>query len=149
MAKTTIYRRWPSKDELVVAAVAAFYHDVTVGDSGDARADLVALVEGAVRVLTTTRAGQVMPHLAGQIAGGTPLGRTYMQAVLQPRMDAVRGLLATAVAGGELRPDLDLDLATAGIVGPVIFLVLTGQLAERGDGVAERIVDQAIAGLGA
>src|SRR5688500_2141948 len=57
VAKTTIYRRWPSKAELVIALVAGLRGAVPFEPSGDPRHDLTELVAGlaaTLRALPTT-----------------------------------------------------------------------------------------------
>src|ERR1700738_4207455 len=46
VAKTTIYRRWPSKDHLVVEVVTKLLHDIPLRDTGQVRRDLITLVTG-------------------------------------------------------------------------------------------------------
>src|SRR5579859_2027958 len=44
VARTTLYRRWPTRDHLVAAAVALMLARVPVRDTGDLRTDLVRAV---------------------------------------------------------------------------------------------------------
>src|SRR3954447_13304576 len=60
VAKTTIYRRWRSRDELAFAVLLELVELLAVPDVGDTRAELVYLVDGVVRVLGTTLIGAVM-----------------------------------------------------------------------------------------
>ena len=147
VAKTTIYRRWPSKDELVLAAIRSLFEEWEVPDSGDLEADLLTLVRQAHHTITRTQAGRILPRMAGEVTEGTPLGRAYLEGVMRPRFLAARELLARAVDSGELRPDLDLDLALASIVGPMMFLFLTAQLPAMGDDLPERLVRHVMVGL--
>src|SRR3954462_8865190 len=54
VAKTTIYRRWRSKDELALAVLLELVDLLTVPDLGDLRAELVYLVDSVVGVLANT-----------------------------------------------------------------------------------------------
>jgi AcrR family transcriptional regulator len=71
--KTTIYRRWSSKEELVCAAVESVYPEVALQDTGSTRGDLTSLLEHFLRFLTSTTAGRLVPGMAGHIVAGTPL----------------------------------------------------------------------------
>src|SRR5437867_13225147 len=52
VAKTTIYRRWRSKDELALAVLLDMVEQVVaVPDVGDTRAELTSFVHGAVQIL--------------------------------------------------------------------------------------------------
>ncbi|NGN68951.1 TetR/AcrR family transcriptional regulator, partial [Streptomyces sp. A7024] len=44
VAKTTLYRRWPGKNELVVEAVAALFEELTLPDLGSLEADVRGVV---------------------------------------------------------------------------------------------------------
>ena len=148
VGKTTIYRRWPSKKELIIAAIDGLFEDLLVPDTGDVRADLVFVVEQAHRFLSETKAGEVLPRMVGEVASGTVLGRAYFDKVMQPRLQAIVGALEAAKARGELRADLDDHLALASTIGSMMFLRLTRTLPES-KGFADRLVSQLIEGMGA
>src|SRR3954469_14856584 len=57
VAKTTIYRRWGSRDELAFAVLLELVDLLAVPDVGDTRVELVYLVESVKRVLSTTLMG--------------------------------------------------------------------------------------------
>ena len=61
VAKTTIYRRWRDKDELALAVVLDMVEQVVkLPELGDTRAELLAFVNAAVKVLGSTLMGRVM-----------------------------------------------------------------------------------------
>ena len=61
VAKTTIYRRYRSRDELALAVLIDMVEQVvSVPELGDTRAELVAFVDGAVKILGSTLMGRVM-----------------------------------------------------------------------------------------
>ena len=65
VAKTTIYRRWRSRDELALAVLIDMVQTPALAPArGDTRSELIALVKGAVRVLGKTLMGTVMQGLA-------------------------------------------------------------------------------------
>lgn len=147
VGKTTIYRRWRSKEELVVASVSTLYEGVEIPDTGDVRADLTRVVEHMHGLIRTTKAGQALPRMAGELARGTALGDAYMCHVMGPKLEAAGAALQRAKDRGDLRKDLDVQLALASIVGPMMFLVLTGRIANFDEGLAARVVDQAVDGM--
>ncbi len=70
-----------------------------------------------------------------------------MRTVLAPRLEAVGAALQRAEDRGDLRSDLDVEIAVASIVGPMMFLALTGRIANLDEELASRLVDQAITGM--
>jgi AcrR family transcriptional regulator len=149
VAKATVYRRWPSKQDLLIAAGQHLYEEhVHFPDSGDLRSDLVAVLRVVRHIATQTKAGQAMPRMLREVAAGTSLGRAFLERVLLPRFSLAKEILARAQERGELRQDLDLDLAVASLVGTVIFLHLLGRLPDMPADLPERLVAQLLEGIG-
>src|SRR5687767_11847715 len=59
VAKTTLYRRWPGKNELVVDAMAALFDELEMPDRGSLTADIegVVLQFAAILVRPETKSG--------------------------------------------------------------------------------------------
>jgi len=96
---------------------------------------------------TQTKAGQAMPRMVREVAAGTSLGRAFQEQVLLPRFRLAKEILARAQERGELRADLDLDLAVASLVGTVIFLHLLGRLPDLPPDLPERLAAQLLDGI--
>jgi AcrR family transcriptional regulator len=141
VAKTTIYRRWRSKDELALAVLLDMVEQIVeVPDLGDIRAELIALLDTAVTILGTTLMGRVMQGLASDLATDPALGRAFRERIVAYRVSEVQRLIERGVARGELRAGLDVDLVHELLFGPVYYrLLLSGGRLEPG--LAERIVD--------
>jgi AcrR family transcriptional regulator len=149
VGKTTIYRRWSSKEDLIVDAIGELIFDVEPPNTGSIREDLVEMLVTVQSTFTSSRAGEVFPRMAAQVAASSPLGRAYLERVIEPRFALLQGMIARGVDRGELPADVDPHLVRALLIGPVILWKLTGRLPRRGArDRAERIVDTVLAGLG-
>ena len=144
VGKGAIYRRYRSKDELVTAAIAAAVsEEIAVPDTGSTRADLLALMREAVQLYRGSLAGRLMPNLIGAMAQKPELARSVREGFLAARRSALAQVLRRGVERGDLRADLDLELALDVLGGPLFYrLLVTGgpideQLAE---GVADLIL---------
>ena len=146
VSKATIYRRWDSKEDLLVDAIATLVHEVEVPDSGDIRGDLTTAMAGMTRFVTDTRAGEVFPWLVGEIASESEIGLRYAVSVIGPRRSMIADLIAHAVERGDLRDDLDIDLAVDMLTGPVLIRRMLGRLADSPDAWAGRLVTQLLEG---
>jgi AcrR family transcriptional regulator len=146
VARTTVYRRWHAKDELVLAVlddVAARL--MPAPNLGDTRADLIAIVDTAVRVLTSTTIGRLMAALVSELPRNTALAQAFRRRLVDVRRREVRAVLERGLERGELRADVDTDAAPDLLIGPVYYRVLlTGQ--PPGRRYAERVVDAFLRG---
>ena len=143
VGKATIYRRYRSKDELITAAVAGLVREIAVPDSGRTRADLLALMRGAVAVYRGSVEAAVMPSLVEAMGRDAQLARLVREGFLARRRAALRAVLERGIERGDLRGDLDVELALDVLGGPLFYrLLITGgpiddQLAQ---GVVELIL---------
>jgi len=148
VGKATIYRRWASREALaleVLEQLAAPH--IAIEDSGDTAAELLAAVTNAMRAVTETPFGPVIRALLSQIASNPVLGDPFRASVVQARRDEIGRVVARGIARGDLRDDVDVELATELLVGPVYFRLLFG--GELNQLVAERIVAAVLAGYAA
>ena len=111
--KATVYRRWTSKPELVLDAIARMKRvqvDLDrLPDTGSLRGDLVALAkqepaEDAERRL------KVMGGLASLAAHDLGLGQAGGAAVIEPWIEANRLLISRAIDRGEFSPGIDVEV---------------------------------------
>jgi AcrR family transcriptional regulator len=143
VGKAAIYRRYRSKDELVTATVAALVSEITVPDTGSTREDLLALMREAVEVYSDPIKAGIMPSLVGAMPQRPELARAIRDGFLARRRAALRAVLDRGVARGDLRADLDVELALDVLGGALFYRLLItggpidGDLAE---GVAELIL---------
>ena len=148
VGKTTIYRRWTSKEDLLVAAMNEVVFDVEINDTGILRQDLIRVATNIQTVFASSRAGAVFARMVPHMAADTPLGRAHHDRVLEPRFAHLEEIVQRGIEQGELRPDVDAKLVRALLVGPVLVWMLTRQLTEKGIRKrAEQIVDAILPGL--
>lgn len=110
MARATVYRRWPTKTDLVLAAVARMSSGdaAHLPDSGTLRGDLIAMIrpfddeQQQIRIQAVVGlllVAQADDRLAGMVTG----------AGIGPWVDAGRVLIRRAVDRGQYPPPADLD----------------------------------------
>lgn len=126
MAKTTLYRRWPSKDLLVAAAVRRLYLDqVQAVDHGELRADLVGLL-AETRHLLFDGPGRLVEDLVRESGASGELA-DVVRSTTDARRRAFHLAMNRGVARGELDPDVDHDLLIDVLMGPLwTRLLVTG-----------------------
>ena len=138
-ARSSLYRRWPSKRHLVAYAVVTELGDNPAADTGGLRGDL----EAAVATLSRAFAGplgRALPGLAADMAQDAALASIIQQEVLAPRRRSMRDALDRAQVRGEMRPDFDVELVLDMLTGPFYFRTLFGHVAIT-DTMAQRVVE--------
>lgn len=124
-ARTTIYRRWPSKRRLVAYAVLSEMGASPAADTGELRGDL----EAAARTLLRAFAGPLKQALTGLVtdmAQDPELATTIRQDVLAARRQSMHDALQRARARREIRDDLDTELLLDMLTGPFYYRALFG-----------------------
>lgn len=142
--KTSVYRNWPDREELVVEALLRYADELgTVADTGDLRGDLVDFMMAMAKSLDRPTARALV--LATQATHESPAVRRAATRILGERSAATRRRLELAIERGEL-PPADCSLLGEMISGPVHLIVNRGiRPFTRAD--AERIVDVVLAGI--
>lgn len=126
VSKATLYLRWSTKEDLVVAVVDRFVSEIAIPDSGTVEGDLVHMMEDAVRVYGG-RPGAVIPGLLSALAYNKRLAETFRGRFLGPRRTALRTVIDRAVRRGEFPESVDRELALDFLGGPLFYrLLLTG-----------------------
>lgn len=123
VSKATIYRRWPSKEALVIEAVARRTDPFAEAADGSVRDRLVTLLQTMAATSRTT-VGRLLPCMVGATVSNPALAEHYRARILDPRRSRIGEILRAGVAAGELRPDLDVDLAIDQVVGPLLYRIV-------------------------
>ncbi|WP_375424695.1 TetR/AcrR family transcriptional regulator [uncultured Friedmanniella sp.] len=117
--KATLYRRWASKGELVVDAIACMkqgeYSPDNLPDTGTLRGDLLAMIRPH-SLEESERKLQVMGAVASMMTRDPQLAEAVGAAITEPRSALNRALMQRAVDRGEVRADADIE--TIAQIGP-------------------------------
>jgi AcrR family transcriptional regulator len=144
VGKATIYRRWPSKLGLVLAAVGELAaHPLPELTTGRTRDDLVTLVRHIIEALTGSIAGRILPGLVAETARSPELlGALHDFWISRRRL--MLEVLRQGSAQGDLPKDVDHELMADLLYGPVHyrFLISAAPVAPP---LADQIVDAVLA----
>jgi AcrR family transcriptional regulator len=124
VAKSTIYRHWESRDDVLVAVIESCAPHVGPPDAAlGFEAGLRHLVAEFCGMLNDPDWARVLPAL---LALRTQQhGVADLEQRLEKRQEhAVETVLQRGIDEGLLAPDLDLDRATAVLVGPMLFAAI-------------------------
>ena len=124
VGKATIYRRWPHKEELLLAAFGSLKSPYP---------------EPGRRYALLLGEGEKYPRLMAR----------YMATVVEPRRDVMRAVIRRGIETGELRPDTDVEVALLTLIGVVLAKEKSGDPDALNDEFAARVVDGVLLGLAA
>ncbi len=118
-SKSTIYRRWPTKEHLVIEAFNR-WPSLTPHDRGDVMSDLLNLYRQFLRILHRPPSNAIMPTLVAERAHNPALAAVF-DPLMQRRRDPVRVVLERAMTRGELPRATDVELAVDAIMGVTVL----------------------------
>jgi AcrR family transcriptional regulator len=135
--KTTIYRRWPTKAELVMTVVDGLSRDrVKVPDTGAFEKDLAAFARAIIANLRTPEA-DALARVLTVAAQGSPDLKARAEAWWAMRFELAYTIVERARTRGEIPADVDAEAVVEMLVGPLyVRLFFTGRPLTRA--VADR-----------
>jgi AcrR family transcriptional regulator len=138
VTRATIYRRYPSKAELVCAALSAYPDDASVGDLADVRSYLVTLMAVFRAGIQECDGVAICSSLYLNREKHPEMLEEFRRSVVEPRMERMRAVLEAAAAAGHVRDGIDVEMVVTMLFGAGIQRVLTGGTLD--DAWPERVV---------
>jgi AcrR family transcriptional regulator len=140
VAKTTIYRRYASRLDLIRAAAERLAEEKGAApDTGTLRGDLIALAHAYLGMLAETRTGRAIPAMVAATARHPDLAATYRAFIAERRRESVAPI-ERAVLRGDIPiatdPQVILDL----LVAPLFYRAFVSH-EPTDDGYVTRLVD--------
>lgn len=128
VAKSTIYRHWKTRDDVLVSVMEACSPELPEPDDATPVAEALREVLYAVVEMTgdpmTARVMSTMILMRLDLEGLAALEKHLEK----KQTDTLEKLLSRGVAEGVIRPGYDPEQAAAHLIGPMIFAFLTGSL---------------------
>ncbi|MFD6075246.1 TetR/AcrR family transcriptional regulator [Streptomyces hydrogenans] len=126
VGKPAIYRRWPTKQDLVIAAAESRIGPLDVPDMGDFREELRAVLTARMEAYLQPGVDRLLAGVIGSAAeaGAEPGAyRAYTSRV----MSETRHLLERGIARGDVRPDVDTGAAATLVASSLVFRMVAEQ----------------------
>ncbi len=120
VAKTTIYRHWPSRSALVLDACSKLTPEREAPDTGSLRGDLMALATDLAHRLRTARWPAVLPSIIDAAERDPELADVY-SALHAALIAAFRVAVERGQTRGEISRERSVAEFVAGIIGPIFY----------------------------
>jgi len=148
VSKATIYRWWPNRAAVVMDGfLSTVSSEVPFPHTGHARED----IRIHMRRLAEAFSGKMGRTVAALIAEGQTdpeLAEALRSRWLSVRRAEAREILELGIERGELRDDIDLEVAVDVLYGPIYYRMLVGHAQLEGD-FADALADHIFSGLAA
>lgn len=120
VARSTIYRNWPTRVDLLLEAVGSELDPIESLAMGDLRTELAAIATHLAELLMSERMGSVVASIILEARRGSEL-EELRQRFLASRRDAMNAVIGAAIARGDLPPDIDGQRAGDELAAQVLF----------------------------
>ena len=120
IAKTTIYRHWPTRSALILAACAQLSTQIEVLTIGQLHQDVTTLLTFMAAQLQSSRWSSILPSIMDASERDADLAMVYSQ-LQRNHAQALRTVLMEARSRGALPHDADVDLLIASLLGALFY----------------------------
>src|SRR5437868_7976642 len=127
VAKTTLYRRWPSKAALCMDLYLEISaRELSMPDTGSVAGDLRHIANRVVHLQTRTVAGPAFLGLIAEAQVNPDTRTAFLAEFAERRREVTRAVLRRAIQRREIRANTDIDLFIDALGGAVTFRLLQG-----------------------
>lgn len=124
VGKTTIYRRYSSKDELLADAIESIREDVLIPDTGNLWSDIDALIKNAAQITFTPLGRQSVAMIISSASSNPGFAQIYWEKYLQPRRQSFAIVIERAKARNEVSTNLDAGLIFDAMSGIMLYALI-------------------------
>lgn len=120
VAKTTIYRHWPTRGDLLRDACSSIGTPLEVPDTGSFEGDVTALLTSLAHLLRSEKWSSVLPSVIDAAERDPDIAAMYSR--LQEGYSApLQSIIQRAMQKGELPQTTDAALLVAVLTGPLFY----------------------------
>jgi AcrR family transcriptional regulator len=125
--KQTIYRWWRSKADVYMELYSVLAtRDIHLPDTGSVEEDLCELLDQLFKLFRQTAAGPALAGLVAESQSNRKLGKFFFAELVTSRRKLYRQLIERGIRRGEIRPQLDIEIAIDMLCGSAWYRLLLG-----------------------
>jgi AcrR family transcriptional regulator len=127
VGKATVYRRWPSKEDLAVSAMASLYDaEFPEPDTGAIESDLAESYRSVLAFVNSPEGAAFLRMSIAEAVRDDRIAALHRSSTLR-REEQARVTFRRAIERGEVRPDADIDSAVQWLGGMITVRAVTGR----------------------
>ncbi len=143
VSRTTVYKHFPTRGELLRATIEVMGKPLPAELTGDLRTDLGRMLDDIVADLGDEERTRAIATMIERARHDRTVAAVRDDLIAEAR-GKFRTIVGAAVDAGDLRDDIDVDLAMAGLVGALFFkCFMAGEAVD--EDLARRSIDAFIA----
>ncbi|ACK71669.1 transcriptional regulator, TetR family [Gloeothece citriformis PCC 7424] len=124
VGKTTIYRRYSSKEELAADAIESLRQEVIIPDTGNFSSDLEEIIKNAAQITLTPLGRQTVAMIISSASSNSQFAQIYWKKYLHPRREAFAIVIKRAKDRNEIQGDLNPNLVFDIISGIMLYTLI-------------------------
>jgi AcrR family transcriptional regulator len=140
VGKTTIYRRYSSKEELVASAIESLREEIVIPDTDSLWGDLDTLLNNAAQMTLSPLGRQTVAMIISTASSNPQFAQIYWKKYLQPRRKAFAVVLKRAKIRGEIQGDIDPDLVFDTMSAIMLYALIFPSAAESWESYIRRVL---------
>jgi len=120
VAKTTIYRHWPTRSALVIDACSQLSTEQRVPDTGSFEGDITAFLMSIADLLCTARWSSIVPSIVDAAEREPALAEIH-SSIQMGHTAPLQAIIARAARNGEIPTSTDSSAMIAALLGPLFY----------------------------
>ncbi len=148
VGKTTIYRRYTSKEELVADAIESLRDDLAIPDTSSFWGDMDILIENAAKKIDSPLGRQTLALIISTASSNPQFAEVYWTKYIKLRREAFSKVLERAQSRGEIHKDADVDLIIDLVSGSLYYALIFKPTTEPVEAYMRRTMNLLLKGIG-
>lgn len=140
VGKTTIYRRYTNKEELVADAIENIKEEIVSPDTGTLWGDLEALIQSAAQITLNPLGRQIVAMIISNKSNNPQFAQIYWTKYLQPRRESFATVIERAKARKEIKESLDPFLVFDSMSGMILYSLIFLPSSESWESYVRRVL---------
>jgi AcrR family transcriptional regulator len=148
VGKTTIYRRYTSKEELVADAIESLRDDLAIPDTGSFWGDMDILINHAAQKIDSPLGRQTIALIISTASSNPQFAEVYWTKYTKIRREALSKVLKRAKSRNEIHKDADIDLVIDLLSGSLYYALIFKPITEPVEAYMRRTMNLLLKGIG-